>query len=44
MKTYRVRGTLEVAIVDKQGIIRFQEFGFSKSKIAENPINNLLKK
>jgi hypothetical protein len=44
MKTYRTRGTPEVAIIDKQGIIRFQNFGSFQPKVAENLINNLLKK
>jgi thiol-disulfide isomerase/thioredoxin len=43
MKKYRTRGTPEVAIIDKQGIIRFQNFGSFQPKVAENLINNLLK-
>jgi thiol-disulfide isomerase/thioredoxin len=43
MKAYRTSGTPEVAIIDKQGIIRFQKFGFFNTKAAEKLIDKLLK-
>jgi hypothetical protein len=42
MKRYQTRGTPEVAIIDKNGIIRMQEIGFFDVKIAEKLINELL--
>jgi len=42
MKSYKTRGTPEIAIIDKQGIIRFQEFGFFDNKVAEKLIDKLL--
>lgn len=43
MKKYRTRGTPEIAIIDKQGVIRFQEFGYFEPKVAEKLIDRLLK-
>lgn len=42
MKKYRTRGTPEVAIIDKKGVIRFQEFGFFDVAPVERLINKLL--
>lgn len=42
MKRYQTRGTPEVAIIDKNGIIRMQEVGFFDVEIAEKLINDLL--
>lgn len=42
MKAYKTRGTPEVAIIDKKGIIRFQKFGFFNVQNAENLIEKLL--
>ncbi len=43
MKRYRTRGTPEVAIIDKNGYIRFQIFGGFESAIAEKLIRRLIK-
>lgn len=43
MKRYRTRGTPEVAIIDKNGIIRFQRFGSFNVALAEHLIEELLK-
>ncbi|WXU00347.1 MAG: Thiol-disulfide oxidoreductase ResA [Catillopecten margaritatus gill symbiont] len=42
MKKYNTRGTPEVAIIDKNGIIRFQRFGGFNVVSAENLIERLL--
>jgi hypothetical protein len=42
MKAYKTRGTPEVAIIDKSGVIRFQKFGFFNEKTAEQLIEKLL--
>lgn len=42
MKRYQTRGTPEVAIIDKNGIIRMQEVGSFDVEIAEKLINKLL--
>ncbi len=42
MKRYQTRGTPEVAIIDKNGIIRMQEVGFFDIQTAEQLINELL--
>ncbi len=42
MKRYRTRGTPEVAIIDKNGYIRFQIFGGFDSAKAENLIRKLI--
>ena len=42
MKRYQTRGTPEVAIIDKNGIIRMQEVGFFDVDSAEQLINRLL--
>ena len=43
MKRYRTRGTPEVAIIDKNGYIRFQIFGGFEPAIAEKLIRRLIK-
>lgn len=43
MKRYRTRGTPEVAIIDKDGYIRFQRFGGFDPAGAERLIRQLLK-
>lgn len=43
MKKYQTRGTPEVAIIDKNGIIRFQKVGFFDVEDAQIIIGNLLK-
>lgn len=42
MIRYHTRGTPEMAIIDKQGRIRFQHFGGFSPEIAEDLINDLL--
>lgn len=42
MKRYRTRGTPEMAIIDKNGYIRFQKFGGFDPSIAERLIRELL--
>lgn len=42
MQLYRTRGTPEMAIVDKNGRIRFQNFGSFDKKIAESLIAQLI--
>ncbi len=42
MKSYETNGTPEVAIIDKDGIIRFQKFGFFDNTKAEQLIDALL--
>ncbi len=42
MKRYQTRGTPEVAIIDKNGIIRMQEVGFFDVEQAEQLITSLL--
>lgn len=42
MKRYGTRGTPEMAIIDKQGRIRFQQFGFFEPKDGEALIRKLL--
>jgi thiol-disulfide isomerase/thioredoxin len=42
MKAYQTHGTPEVAIIDKNGIIRFQKFGFFDTEQAEILIEALL--
>ncbi len=42
MKRYKTRGTPEVAIIDKNGYIRFQIFGGFDPAIAENLIRRLI--
>jgi hypothetical protein len=43
MRRFGTMGTPEVAIVDKKGIIRFQEFGGFRPERAEALIRRLLK-
>jgi hypothetical protein len=43
MKRYRTRGTPEIAIMDKNGYIRFQKFGGFDPEPVENFIRQLLK-
>lgn len=42
MRRYRTRGTPEMAIIDKNGRIRFQKFGGFKPELAEHLIDQLL--
>ena len=42
MKRYRTRGTPEMAIIDKNGYIRFQKFGGFDPSLAERLIRELL--
>ncbi len=42
MRRYRTRGTPEMAIIGKQGYIRFQHFGGFDTKIVEEYIHKLL--
>ena len=42
MRKFKTRGTPEMAIIDKQGRIRFQQFGSFDTKAAERLIDNLL--
>ncbi len=42
MKRYHTRGTPEVAIIDRQGIVRFQHFGQFNTDKATSFINELL--
>lgn len=41
MVRYHTRGTPEIVIIDKQGIIRFQKFGGFNPAVAEKHINTL---
>jgi len=43
MKRYRTRGTPEIAIMDKNGYIRFQKFGGFDPEPVEHFIRQLLK-
>ncbi len=43
MRLYKTRGTPEMAIIDKKGQIRFQNFGFFEPKDGEHIIRTLLK-
>ena len=43
MIRYHTRGTPEMAIIDKNGKIRFQHFGRFKPEVVEKLINTLLK-
>ena len=42
MHRYRTSGTPEMAIIDKQGMIRFQKFGYFKPAVGEKLIRTLL--
>ncbi len=42
MRRYRTRGTPEMAIIDKKGMIRFQNFGFFEPPLGEHIIRTLL--
>jgi hypothetical protein len=42
MRRYRTRGTPEMAIIDKNGYIRFQRFGGFDPDMAENLIRKLI--
>jgi hypothetical protein len=42
MRLYRTSGTPEIAIIDKKGIIRFQEFGGFEFQPVERLIRRLL--
>ncbi|MET0068493.1 MAG: TlpA disulfide reductase family protein [Candidatus Thiodiazotropha sp.] len=43
MRRYRTRGTPEMAIIDRKGIVRFQRFGGFDPGIGERLIDRLLK-
>lgn len=43
MRLYKTRGTPEMAMIDKKGQIRFQNFGFFEPKDGEHIIRTLLK-
>ncbi|MBT2991041.1 MAG: hypothetical protein B6D72_01000 [gamma proteobacterium symbiont of Ctena orbiculata] len=43
MRRYRTRGTPEMAIIDRKGIVRFQRFGGFEPIIGEQLIDRLLK-
>jgi hypothetical protein len=42
MRRFRTSGTPEMAVIDKKGIIRFQEFGGFNFKRVERLIRQLL--
>ncbi|MEK6765697.1 MAG: 1,6-anhydro-N-acetylmuramyl-L-alanine amidase [Planctomycetota bacterium] len=42
MIRYNTRGTPEIAIIDKNGEIRFQHFGSFKPEVVEKLVNTLL--
>ena len=42
MRIYRTSGTPEIAIIDKKGIIRFQEFGGFDNRPVERLIERLI--
>jgi len=42
MRTYRTRGTPEMAFIDKKGMVRFQHFGGFEAKPAERLIRKML--
>ncbi|MFP6711490.1 MAG: hypothetical protein VB913_07365 [Rhodospirillales bacterium] len=43
MRRYRTSGTPEIAIIDKKGVIRFQEFGGFDSRPVERLIRRLMR-
>ena len=42
MRRYRTRGTPEIAIIDRDGIIQFQEFGYFEPEPVEAMIQSML--
>lgn len=42
MRRYRTRGTPEMAIIDRRGVVRFQRFGGFDPKLGESLIDSLL--
>ncbi|MCH9809376.1 MAG: TlpA family protein disulfide reductase [Alphaproteobacteria bacterium] len=42
MRRYRTRGTPEMVIIDRDGLIRFQRFGYFEPQLAETLIGQLL--
>ena len=42
MRRYRTRGTPEIAIIDRDGIIQFQEFGYFEPEPVEAMIKSML--
>lgn len=43
MKRYKTMGTPEMAVIDKQGIIRFQKFGFFEPEPIDRLIQEMMK-
>jgi len=42
MRSYQTRGTPEIAMIDKEGYIRFQKFGYFEPEFGEKVIRALL--